>query len=186
MLYRGEAVSPSFDFFSEVVYSGIMLKQLHATCIEIHNKGVLLTGHSGSGKSEVALRLMMMGARLIADDCVLLDESTCRASCPKNLSGKMEMRGVGIVPVACKSDTKICLHVHLCPRTQVERFPLENLETRPVPRIKLCGHDVAATADKIAFICQQKDIADFLSAAREEGTLKNTRKKNCPLPKISL
>ena len=164
-----------------------MLKQLHATCIEIHKKGVLLTGPSGSGKSEVALRLMMMGAHLIADDCVLLDENTYHASCPKNLTGRMEMRGVGIVSVPCKSSTKVCLRVHLCSRAQVERFPLKKLETRPVPRINLCGHDVIATADKIAFICRQKNIAAFLSAAREEDRISQSAcKKNCPSAKISL
>ena len=143
-----------------------MQKLLHATCIKLHNKGVLLMGPSGCGKSELALHLITMGARLIADDCVLFDENTQRASCPDSLRNKLEMRGVGIVPIKTKTQTHIHLCVNLCPRSQVERFPLKPLSKKSVPEINLCGHDLVATADKIDFICRQEDVKTFLKVAQ--------------------
>ncbi|MBT7294587.1 MAG: serine/threonine protein kinase, partial [Rhodospirillaceae bacterium] len=45
----------------------------HATCIALAGKGVLLRGFSGAGKSDLALRLIDGGAKLVADDQVLCD-----------------------------------------------------------------------------------------------------------------
>ena len=159
-----------------------MKKLLHASCVEFHKKGVLLLGPSGSGKSELALRLILQGARLVADDCVLFDVKTLQAVCPDNLRGKIEMRGVGIVPIPCKSKTKIHLCVALCPRAQVERFPLTADTFEGIPLLHLSGHDVAATADKIAFICQKKDVRAFLQDAQSAPPV--SHKKNCSLSKL--
>ncbi|MBP5161157.1 MAG: HPr kinase/phosphatase C-terminal domain-containing protein [Alphaproteobacteria bacterium] len=159
-----------------------MQKLLHASCVEFHKKGILLLGPSGSGKSELALRLISLGARLVADDCVLFDATTLQAVCPDNLCGKMEMRGVGIVPMPHKNKTKIHLCVALCPRAQVERFPLTADTFEGVPLLHLSGHDVAATADKIAFICQNKNIRAFLQAAQSSSPV--VHKKNCSLSKL--
>lgn len=143
-----------------------MEKLLHASCVEFHKKGVLLLGPSGCGKSEVALRLISLGAHLVADDCVVFDTQTAQASCPSNLCGKLEMRGVGIVPMKSKKRTKVQLCVHLCPRSAMERFPLSPSEFEHIPALTLSGHDVTTTADKIALICQQKDIRAFLTKAQ--------------------
>ena len=48
-------------------------EQIHATCIALDGRGVLLRGPSGSGKSDMALRLIDAGAELVADDRVDLD-----------------------------------------------------------------------------------------------------------------
>lgn len=158
-----------------------MLKQLHATCVEINGKGVLLTGKSGSGKTELALHLINLGAQLVADDQVILDTQTLQASCPPVLRDKMEMRGVGIIPIQTKTATHIDLCVQLCPRSQTERFPLQSLEVEGIPAVRLPGHDITATADKIMFLCRQKNIRAFLKTACSSPAV---CKKNCPLPKL--
>jgi HPr Serine kinase C-terminal domain len=60
---------------------------------------VLLLGASGSGKSDVALRLIGMGAQLLSDDQTMLFAESGRllAEAPRSLYGRIEIRGVGIV-----------------------------------------------------------------------------------------
>lgn len=72
---------------------------LHATAVALGEAGVLLLGPPGSGKSDLALRLIDRGARLIADDRVVLEivGGVLRLSPPENLAGLMEVRGVGIL-----------------------------------------------------------------------------------------
>ncbi len=72
---------------------------LHATAVSVGGKGILLLGPSGSGKSDLALRLIDRGATLISDDGVLVapgDPLPFMRTAP-NIAGMIEMRGVGIV-----------------------------------------------------------------------------------------
>ena len=68
---------------------------LHATCIRAFNKGLLLVGPSGSGKSETALQMMAYGAELVADDQTILAAQNDQliASCPEETLGLIEARG---------------------------------------------------------------------------------------------
>ena len=82
----------------------------HATCIAIaidgRHHGVLIEGPSGSGKSDLALRMIDRGAILIADDYVetIGYAGGVRALCPARIAGKLEVRGVGIVDMPhCES-----------------------------------------------------------------------------------
>jgi serine kinase of HPr protein (carbohydrate metabolism regulator) len=72
---------------------------LHAGCVAIGGRGVLISGASGSGKSDLALRLIDRGAVLVSDDYVLLAASDGQlfAAPPTTIAGRMEMRGIGIV-----------------------------------------------------------------------------------------
>jgi HPr Serine kinase C-terminal domain len=72
---------------------------VHGTVVAIDGGGVLLRGPSGRGKSDLALRLIDAGARLVADDQVLLQRSGMQvlARAPAVLAGLLEIRGVGIV-----------------------------------------------------------------------------------------
>lgn len=72
---------------------------VHATAVALGANGVLLRGPSGSGKSDLALRLIDHGARLIADDQTVLrrDGAVIRLSAPTTIAGRMEVRGLGIV-----------------------------------------------------------------------------------------
>jgi HPr kinase/phosphorylase len=72
---------------------------LHATCVAVDGKGLLILGPSGSGKSSLALQMMALGARLVADDRVELDRrgDALFATCPLPLRGLIEARGLGIL-----------------------------------------------------------------------------------------
>ncbi|WP_299438480.1 HPr kinase/phosphorylase [uncultured Rhodospira sp.] len=75
---------------------------VHATCVALAEGGVLLRGGAGSGKSDLALRLLESGdARLVADDRVILDRDPdtehVYASTPEPLRGLLEVRGIGVI-----------------------------------------------------------------------------------------
>lgn len=98
---------------------------IHATTIAIGGKGVLIRGPSGSGKSDLALRLIDAGAKLVADDQT---EITRRgkhlvASAPKTIAGKLEVRGIGIVTLPAIKHARLALAVDLVQPGQVERLP---------------------------------------------------------------
>ncbi|MCQ2965140.1 MAG: HPr kinase/phosphatase C-terminal domain-containing protein [Alphaproteobacteria bacterium] len=96
---------------------------IHASCVEYNGNGILISGPSGSGKSDLSLRLIMSGAILIADDIVNVDKNNI-ASCPKKLEGLLEVRGVGILKFKSKKRTKISLKLNLCSsHKDIKRFP---------------------------------------------------------------
>ncbi|MBB4313479.1 HPr kinase/phosphorylase [Roseospira marina] len=77
---------------------------VHGTCVALPEGAVLLRGGAGSGKSDLALRLMETGdVRLVADDRVILERDAesgvLYASTPHPLRGLMEVRGIGIIPL---------------------------------------------------------------------------------------
>ena len=71
---------------------------IHGSCVVYENKGFLILGPSGSGKSDLAFRLLIQGAWLVADDQVLLKvrEGKVFAQSPSPLKGLLEVRGIGI------------------------------------------------------------------------------------------
>jgi hypothetical protein len=77
--------------------------------------GILLLGKSGSGKSDLALRLIQAGARLVADDRTDLYVSRSRlyAKPPKRIAGLLEVRGVGILAVPSATQVQVTLVVEL-------------------------------------------------------------------------
>ena len=72
---------------------------VHASCVAISGRGLLIVGPSGSGKSALALRMMALGAGLVADDRVDLNLSGDRvmASAPAQIDGLIEARGIGLL-----------------------------------------------------------------------------------------
>lgn len=99
--------------------------QIHATCVELAGVGVLLRGAPASGKSDLALRLIDGGARLVADDRTDLVRGDGRllASAPEAIAGLLEVRGIGPVPVAAVESAVVGLVVDLVPDSAVERLP---------------------------------------------------------------
>jgi serine kinase of HPr protein (carbohydrate metabolism regulator) len=108
---------------------------IHGTCLALGDDGVLLLGAPGSGKSDLALRLIDaagMGlsgvariARLVADDQVAIRRADGRliASAPQALAGKLEIRGIGIVDIAPQANAALRLAVRLTPAAEIERLP---------------------------------------------------------------
>ena len=78
-----------------------MPQMAHGTAISIGGHGVLIMGESGSGKSDLALRLIDRGAILISDDVVFLEtrDNAPILTVAPNIAGKIEVRGVGIFNV---------------------------------------------------------------------------------------
>ncbi len=72
---------------------------LHATCVAVAGRGLLIVGPSGAGKSALALQMMALGARLVSDDRVLVSRGEgLIARCPAPaIRGLIEARGVGLL-----------------------------------------------------------------------------------------
>lgn len=103
---------------------------IHGTLVNLNGKGILLVGKSGAGKSDLALRLIMdRNASLVADDRVdiIKKDGFLYGSSPKNLSGLLEIRGVGLRKFPATPNQKIDLCIELCSdRDIVTRYPDED------------------------------------------------------------
>lgn len=101
------------------------METLHGTVVDIDGAGVLLRGPSGSGKSDLALRLIDGGAVLVADDRVVLSEQagSVQASAPETIHGKLEVRGIGIVTLPAEPVSVLRLVIDLVEGHAVERLP---------------------------------------------------------------
>ena len=100
---------------------------VHGTCVMIEECGVLLRGPSGSGKSDLALRLIDGGARLVSDDQTRMLRVADRiiASAPPTIAGFIEVRGIGPVPMTAEEGVWLRLVVDLRPSREIERLPEE-------------------------------------------------------------
>ena len=97
----------------------------HATCVAIDGVGVLLRGPPGSGKSDLALRLIDAGARLVADDQTTLWRRGARllAAPPAAIAGRLEVRGLGIVALDHAADVAVAAVFDLVGAATIERMP---------------------------------------------------------------
>jgi HPr kinase/phosphorylase len=96
---------------------------VHGVFMEVFSLGVLITGDSGSGKSELALELITRGHRLVADDApdmTLIGPDVIDGTCPPLLQDCLEVRGLGILNVramfgdsAIKPNKYLRLIIHL-------------------------------------------------------------------------
>jgi HPr kinase/phosphorylase len=124
---------------------------LHATAIAIDGRALLLRGASGSGKSDLALRLIDAGARLVADDqselCRRGAEVIVRA--PAAIAGLVEVRGIGIVRLDALAEAPVALIVDLVPAETIERLPARRSETIlgvALPLISVAPFEASAAA----------------------------------------
>lgn len=105
---------------------------LHGVFLEIYSIGVLITGESGSGKSELALELVTRGHRLVADDApefTQIAPDVLDGTCPELLQDMLELRGLGVLNIrqmfgdtAVKRNKYLRLIVHLS-RPSLEPTP---------------------------------------------------------------
>ncbi len=93
----------------------VLSERLHATCVAIAGHGVVIAGRSGSGKSDLAIRLIDRGAILVCDDSTQIDRrgEQLFASAPETIIGQIEMAGVGIVQMQVSQDVPVRLIVSL-------------------------------------------------------------------------
>jgi HPr kinase/phosphorylase len=98
---------------------------VHGTAIAIDGRAVLLRGPSGVGKSDLALRLIDGGARLVADDQAELRRVGKRVMvrAPTEIAGLIEVRGIGILQVEPLAEAALAMCVDLVLSAEVERLP---------------------------------------------------------------
>ena len=109
---------------------------VHASAVALDGRAVLISGPSGSGKSDLALRLLDRGFTLVSDDQTIVRKDGGRlvASAPPTIAGKLEIRGIGIVEVERVDHMPVALLVELT--SDIQRFPDDNRE-RPLLGVKL-------------------------------------------------
>lgn len=104
---------------------------MHGVFMDILGLGVLITGESGLGKSELGLELISRGNGLVADDVVDLyriNQTTIEGRCPELLQNLLEVRGIGLLDIraifgetAVRRKMRLKLIVHLVRRETLER-----------------------------------------------------------------
>jgi HPr kinase/phosphorylase len=97
---------------------------VHASCVTFADRGVLVLGQSGAGKSALALQLMALGAALVADDRVRLcvSDGQVLASAPPGLPALIEARGIGLLPAPLQTQAVVVLAVDLG-QAEPDRLP---------------------------------------------------------------
>ena len=109
---------------------------VHASTVAMDGRAVLISGPSGSGKSDLTLRLLDRGFTLVSDDQTLVRREDDRliASAPPTIAGKLEIRGIGIVDMEHVNDMPVALLVELT--SDIQRLPDDNRE-RPILGVAL-------------------------------------------------
>lgn len=131
---------------------------VHASSVAIGGRAILITGPSGSGKSDLALRLLDRGFSLVSDDRTIVRsvDSQLIASAPPQIAGKIEVRGIGIVDVDHVDDVPVALAVELT--SNIERLPEDGRITLllgiPVPLVSI-DSATASAPSKVALALEK-------------------------------
>lgn len=142
--------------------TGAYIQLLHASCLLVEGKGLLISGASGSGKSSLCAQLIQQGAKLVADDQVLLfhEMGQLMARAPEALQGKLELYGIGVLDVPYVLRAPVQLELRCV--DAIERMPEEGASQYGGVKIPLLEVDPThyATAAKISLYCRiMMDIA---------------------------
>lgn len=125
--------------------------QVHGTAVAVDGKAVLLRGPPGAGKSDLALRLIDSGARLIADDRVEVRIANGKlvAGAPATIAGLIEVRGVGIARIDAAPPAPIALVIDLVAPEHVPRLPdpaICDIAGVAIPHLRLAPFEASAPA----------------------------------------
>ena len=125
-------------------------------CLPVGKKwrGVLISGPSGVGKSDLTLRALEAGFKLVADDYSLLWTSSERvfARAPDTIAERIEVRGIGILDMPARALSAIDLVVH-CQNDPIERVPEAEVTLilgQPLPTLRLNPREASAVAKLLA------------------------------------
>ncbi len=134
------------------------MKLIHATCVHIRGAGLLIRGASGSGKSDLALRLIGRGiARLVGDDYVYVGHQTdgLYAVAPSKIAGQLEVRGLGVYRLPYTRVSQVVAVIEL-QDGQTERLPADRriqIEGVDLPSFHICPFEPSA-CDKVALVAR--------------------------------
>ena len=123
---------------------------LHASTVALDGRAVLISGPSGSGKSDLALRLIDRGFTLVSDDQTIVkrDGDRLLATAPPTIAGKIEIRGIGIIEMERSSDVPVALWIELT--SDIKRIPDDSRERPilglPLPLISIDAMTASAPA----------------------------------------
>jgi len=123
---------------------------VHASTVALDGRAVLVSGPSGSGKSDLALRLLDRGFALVSDDQTVVKKQgdALLASAPPSIAGKMEVRGIGILDMDHVDDVPVALVVELT--GDIERLPYDSRERLflgvPIPMVTIDARTASAPA----------------------------------------
>ena len=134
---------------------------VHAVALKWKGCGILILGSSGSGKSDLALRLIDKGAVLIADDYVLLKkdgQKNLMAIASERNAGKIEVRGVGLISTEYLKKVKVDFVLNLkLVLNEIERMPKNNyfyFDDLKVPLFDFYSFEISA-CEKIKIIIEE-------------------------------
>lgn len=142
----------------------INASSFHAVAVALDGQGLLLTGPSGSGKSDLALRLLRHGAWLIADDLVLLSAASGRliASRPPGQLPRLVVAGIGMVAVSNAMDSvPLSLALALTP------LPA----TTPEPTLGIFGPMAGLSLPQVALFAKESSAVDKVMLALDRWGL---------------
>ncbi|WP_037501822.1 HPr kinase/phosphorylase [Sphingomonas jaspsi] len=137
-------------------------ENVHATTVAKNGRAVLISGPSGSGKSDLALRLFDRGFQLVSDDRTLLRKDGARlvASAPPTIEGRLEVRGIGIVDVDHLSEAVVALVVELS--RDIDRLPEQGAQRTirgvSVPVVAIDAQTASAAA-KVELALDRRGLA---------------------------
>lgn len=98
---------------------------LHASCVAVDGRGLLILGPSGAGKSTLAIRLVALGAALVSDDRTLVSVRDGRlvGDCPRAaMKGLIEARGIGLLRAPATESVPLTLAIDLG-QPETDRLP---------------------------------------------------------------
>ena len=116
---------------------------LHASCVAIDGRGVLIEGLSGTGKSDLALRLIDRGAVLVSDDYIICTRqgSMLYGAAPATIAGKIEVRGIGLIELPHLERAPLALIVTIleAPPRFPEGVHMRRIAGIDIPQVALAG-----------------------------------------------
>ena len=123
--------------------------KVHGTSVSIDGDGVLFRGPSGSGKSDLALRMINYGAQLVSDDqvCLTRRNDNIFMSSPPTIRNSMEVRGIGIVNTIAQKEAPLLLVLNMSPNNAASRMPIWQLCTFldiKVPAVEFAPFEISA------------------------------------------